>query len=436
MSGSGGGPPGRRSLDRPIPIPLLPGRSAALGSQSYPGPDDEAGLLRKLLNRRRQTSAGTLPQQQPLSSAQLRRNRDKLVALLEEGQYSLVEEAGSMGAPSPVPSPITTQGLPGDDELLPQQVEESPAYPIGRITIHCTAASYDIKGLREHLEQGGYMCTQFPEALYSRYMRRSGQVTGEIFFFEFGVACFWDLSPTQELKILRQSLQQYEEGKLPNARVESDTFAFRHVPYSKPSIQNDLITLPTNMVDAHLMKLSISFALAQSTKLSVLEERALTIAAATRNLPMQLAQEGKVAVKGRAVAKLMGRVFIEQAALNLLGSVLDTPDFFWEPGVGDNMQSVYDKLFDYLEMNDRIEILNSRLQVLHELLDMLRLQGQAQHSDFLEIIIILLICVDCLILLFTLAALLGLVGRGGGIHNQLAATRWGAPLAALLGDAS
>lgn len=33
----------------------------------------------------------------------------------------------------------------------------------------------------------------------------------------------------------------------------------------------------------------------------------------------------QVAVKGRAVAKLMGRVFIEQAALNLLGSVLDTP---------------------------------------------------------------------------------------------------------------
>ena len=32
-------------------------------------------------------------------------------------------------------------------------------------------------------------------------------------------------------------------------------------------------------------------------------------------------------------------------------------------------------------------------QVLHELLDMLRLQGQAQHSDFLEVIIIVLICV-------------------------------------------
>lgn len=40
-----------------------------------------------------------------------------------------------------------------------------------------------------------------------------------------------------------------------------------------PPAQNDLLTLPTNMVDAHLMKLSISFALAQSTKLSVLEVR-------------------------------------------------------------------------------------------------------------------------------------------------------------------
>ena len=125
----------------------------------------------------------------------------------------------------------------------------------------------------------------------------------------------------------------------------------------------------------------------------------------------------------------MGRVFIEQASLNLLGSVLDTPDYFWEAGVGDHMQSVYDKVhgaarwgwgggvawgpglaprrlcpppsppaapspthphthtqvFDYLEMEDRIEVLNARLGLLHELLDMLRLQGQAQHSDFLEV---------------------------------------------------
>lgn len=43
---------------------------------------------------------------------------------------------------------------------------------------------------------------------------------------------------------------------------------------------------------------------------------------------------------------------------------------------------------------------------------------------------------DVLILLFTLAALLGWIGKGGGVHDHLAATRWGAPLAALLGGGS
>jgi uncharacterized Rmd1/YagE family protein len=74
------------------------------------------------------------------------------------------------------------------------------------------------------------------------------------------------------------------------------------------------------------------------------QERALSIAEVTRRLPQALAAEGRVHIGDKAVAKLMGQVFIEQAALNLLGSVLDTPDFFWSPGVGDHMQSVYDKV--------------------------------------------------------------------------------------------
>lgn len=109
------------------------------------------------------------------------------------------------------------------------------------------------------------------------------------------------------------------------------------------------------------------------------QEQALSIAALTRRLPIALARDGRVHISDRAVAKLMGRVFIQQvgraelnltaslllssaarsrlrltgaacspsrvqAALNLMGSVLDTPDFFWEPGVPDSLQTVYDKV--------------------------------------------------------------------------------------------
>ncbi|KAL4421985.1 hypothetical protein ABPG77_011008 [Micractinium sp. CCAP 211/92] len=423
MSGAGGAPAwreaggsqalGARRLSA-ASLPGLPMQQA----HSYPGPEDEAGLLRKLLKRRSSGLSQAPPQ--ALSSAQLRRNRDKLVSLLEEGQLS---QLASGEVSTSVTAPGNLAGTPGEEELLAATVDEpSPTSEgvTGRITIYCTAASYDLKGLREHLEEGGYRCDDFPEVLYSRYVRRTGETSGDIFTFEFGTVVFWDLSGPQEQKFLQQTLGQFEEGKLSSAKVESETFVFRLLPYAKPSIQNDVITLPTAMADPHLMKIAISFALAQSTKLSVLEERALSIAAVTRKLPIALAQEGRVRISDKAVAQLMGRVFIEQAALNLLGSVLDTPDFFWTPGVGDHMQSVYDRVFDYLEMEDRIAVLNARLAVLHELLDMLRLQGQAQHSDFLEVIIIVLIFVDCVILFATLAATMGLIGGGGvgpGGHN-------------------
>ncbi|KAL4859376.1 Sporulation protein RMD1 [Chlorella vulgaris] len=376
---------GSEGTQRP---PLQLGRSSST-PPARPSTDDDAGLLRKLLKR----------------SAQLRKNRDKLVALLEEGQLAQLEDP----ALERLPGRNSMDG--GDDEAFAG--ESDPPITVGRITIHCTATSYDLKGLRLHLEESGHTCSDFPEVLYSRYVKRNGEVAGDIAFFDFGVCVFWNLTPLQEHNILETSLKGYEEGKLSSAKVESDTFQFRLIPYAKPSIQNDLITLSPTMIDPHLIKLSISFALAQSTKLSVLEERALSIAEITRKLPKALASEGKVRISDKAVAKLMGQVFIEQAALNLLGSVLDTPDFFWESGMKDSMQSVYDKVFDYLEMEDRIAVLNARLAILHELLDMLRIQGQAQHSDFLEWIVIALICIDCVILLAQVAATLGVFGFQG-----------------------
>ncbi|PSC76072.1 Sporulation RMD1 [Micractinium conductrix] len=411
----------RRGSSMPIP---------GLGpfSHSYQDEEAAAGLLRKLLKRRGSGSERPTVQPPPLSSQAVRRNRDKLVALLEEGQLAALD-SGEAALASPGPNPGLSASSPatgllagttaGEDELLP--AEEAAAAlggaATGRISIHCTAASYDLTALKEHLESGGYSCTEHPEVLHSRYQRSTGAPGGDIFFFDFGTVVFWDLSARQAASILR-TLAEFEEGKLPRAKVESEGFAFRMVPYAKPAIQNDLITLSPTMAEPTLVKLAISFALAQSTKLSVLEERALAIAEQTRSLPEALAKAGRVHISDKAVAQLMGQVFIEQAALNLLGSVLDTPDFFWS--APDAMQSVYDKVFEYLELQDRIEVLNARLQVLHELLDMLRLQGQAQHSDFLEVIIIVLICVDVVILFATLAATLGFIGGGGGLHDTAA----------------
>jgi len=49
----------------------------------------------------------------------------------------------------------------------------------------------------------------------------------------------------------------------------------------------------------------------------------------TKHLPERLATDGQVPLAPDTVAKLIGRVFIQRAAVNLLSSVLGTPEWFW-----------------------------------------------------------------------------------------------------------
>ena len=45
---------------------------------------------------------------------------------------------------------------------------------------------------------------------------------------------------------------------------------------------------------------------------------------------------GKVPLTRKAIAQLIGKVFIQKSAVNLLSTVLDTPEFFWS--APDSMQ--------------------------------------------------------------------------------------------------
>lgn len=48
-----------------------------------------------------------------------------------------------------------------------------------------------------------------------------------------------------------------------------------------------------------------------------------------RHLPEEMATYGEVHMSRTDVAMLMGKVFLQKSAVNLLNPVLDTPEFFW-----------------------------------------------------------------------------------------------------------
>ncbi|CAN0052855.1 unnamed protein product [Phaeothamnion confervicola] len=95
---------------------------------------------------------------------------------------------------------------------------------------------------------------------------------------------------------------------------------------------------------------------------------------------------------------MVGKVLVERNEVNLHSDILDTPEFFWE---ADRWEPHYQRLCKYLDIPVRVEVLNQRLDILRELLDVLNNQASGRPKEGrLEWIIIYLIIVEVVIELF------------------------------------
>ncbi|KAK9814251.1 hypothetical protein WJX72_002986 [[Myrmecia] bisecta] len=371
--------------------PLQPGSPPSTSQSKFPslGRRVSPGVQHKLPPQRQKH---TIAPGQPAPGG---RSKDKFVSLPEEIQD---------------PSTTSTLDLPRTVfEDIPDQQLEGPGTR-GRITIYCIAESVDRKLLEQKLRERGprFLLHSYPDVLYGQYARHGQDTVGDVFYFDYGCIAFWGLTQKQEQDILRNVVVPCEENPLPPSEVEIDEFQFHYTANEKPHIQNDTITINHRLSNDHLIKLSISHALSQSTKLCVFEERVLSIVASTKDLPEILAFTGKCSLSRKEIAQLIGKVFIQKSAVNLLSTVLDTPEFFWS--APDSMQNLYKRVCEYMELDERVEVLNNRFQVLQEMLDMLRDHQNNSHTARLEWIVIWLILVEVVVGLFECASILGWVG--------------------------
>jgi uncharacterized Rmd1/YagE family protein len=143
--------------------------------------------------------------------------------------------------------------------------------------------------------------------------------SGDVFFFDYGTVVFWGLSAADEQAVLAAAVAPAKRGALDPADVEVDEFESQVGPASVAAhIQNDVITLPPALATGTETQLAIAHALAQSTKLGVYEARLGKVVEATRSLPEHLAATGRVPISRSAIARLMGEVFLQKSAVNLL----------------------------------------------------------------------------------------------------------------------
>lgn len=146
---------------------------------------------------------------------------------------------------------------------------------------------------------------------------------GELFVFSYGVIVFWNFSERQEKDILADLTFSAgpETGFSLVSRPERDedfeTEEF-HLEYDletpRPRIYNDMITLRSG---DHMIKLAMSHAIAQSTKLSFFEERMARTMQEAQHVPRRLALTGKLGMKREEVVRILGRLFMSRVDVNL-----------------------------------------------------------------------------------------------------------------------
>ncbi len=220
---------------------------------------------------------------------------------------------------------------------------------------------------------------------------------GDSFIFPYGVVVLWGVDHDQEQRLLAE-LKPFLIEPAPSPM--NDLFDYS-LDSEQPRIHNDHISLTGDLM---MERLAVSHGLAQSVKLLELESYAEQTIEETAHIPRNMASSGNSRLKRRDIARMRGRLFLVESDIHLHHALLDTPEFFWEYP---ELQGLYTMTVKYLDVVPRIEVLNKKLTVIHEMFGMLADEQKHHHSSLLEWIIIWLIAIE--ILIFLLHDLMGII---------------------------
>lgn len=241
----------------------------------------------------------------------------------------------------------------------------------------CMAQSFRFTELREKLlDSSGTQI--FRNALIVDYK------IGYAIVFSYGVVVYWNVN-LDDRRALQEMLLDY--AIKPDAEPQEDNFSYE-IDGEHDRFQHDHIELQSG--DTKVL-LALSHAMAQSIKLAAFEGHAIDTIRATAHLPESLARDGKIKLNRKTMAKIRGQLFLTKSDIILNYDLLDTPEFFWEHP---EYQGIYSMAANYLEVQQRTDVLSKKLETIHELLEMLADEQKHLHSSVLEWIIIWLIAVE------------------------------------------
>lgn len=260
----------------------------------------------------------------------------------------------------------------------------------------CTAKNYNLPAIADFFKTKHFAIKFYRNVLH--ISKTAGN--WDFFIFYHGCVVIWGLRKHQEQKILSQIKPFSIE---PLEKSEASSFIYRLGAETKISsfrrFRADLITIAFAEENNAPLKLAISYGLAQSVKLESYETSIQKTIDNNQHIPLELARFGKISLFRRSISKRIGEIFLERSSVNLSSEYLDVPEYFWEYS---HLESFYVMTEQFLDIPKRVASLNKKLDVLHEMFDMLNNQLEHRYSSMLETVIILLIALEIVINVFHL----------------------------------
>lgn len=239
-----------------------------------------------------------------------------------------------------------------------------------------------------------------------------------VFVFEFGAIIFWGFSNGEERNLLslftqftnkeqRYFGQEFNKG-------EDDMAFVTSLNSSNIHISNDMIILPSSYQPTFELLLSQSYAISQSAVVSIFEYKIEQKLSEYKYIPEALSKGEIINLSSDNLGMMLGDIFRLQYELNLYSDILDTPDALW--ATKDEYLLIYDQIFRYLEIESRVILINKRLNIQKDVLQMLQQHFHSAHMGYLDTIIIWLLALEVIVQVF---------GGGGmllgfwGNHHQI-----------------
>lgn len=250
---------------------------------------------------------------------------------------------------------------------------------------YCIAASFNLKPLYEFLRVR-FNAVLYRDVIHIEWQEEEGR--SDCFFFSYGACVCWSVTPTQAGDLLER-VKPFSDGILSHAEIDESEFTYGDVA----KVRDGQIILADTEV---FSKLSVSYGLAQSVKLATFETAVQNTYDTTKQIPEDLSKYGHISLSRKVIRQRMGELFNVRSSINLRLDVLESPDFFWDYP---EYEPLYLQVAADEELQKRMEILNKRLSLVHELFEMLGNELNHQHSSRLEWTIIWLIIIEVLLIL-------------------------------------